>query len=147
MYLMKKAKTVGDPGLVTRPSTVMSSTKLMDFAHKVQQLDGEIRDNPVHSSGKGLSGRTFSPRYGSLFWFNPLLPRIQLISLSLNCLYLFSPGYSSFRMVSNYSHPDTLIQLVQVILMGCSIGHIWEHELCRLGRWAVREKFNFPNSI
>ena len=52
-YLMKKAKTVGDPGLVTRPSTVMPSTKLMDFAHKVQQLDGEIRDNPVHSSGKG----------------------------------------------------------------------------------------------
>ena len=58
-------------------------------------------------------GRTFSPRYGSSFWFDPLLPRIQLICLSLNCLYLFSPAYSSFRMVRTYSHPDTHIQLTQ----------------------------------
>ena len=56
-------------------------------------------------------GRTFSPRYGSSFWFDPLLPRIQLICLSLNCLYQFSPAYSSFRIVLTYSHPDTHIQL------------------------------------
>ena len=42
-------------------------------------------------------GGTFSPRYGSSFWFHPLLTRIQLIVLSLNCLTLFSPVYSSFR--------------------------------------------------
>ena len=57
------------------------------------------------------SGGTFSPKYGSSFWFDPLLPRIQLIFFSLNGLYLFSPVYSSFRMVCTYSHPDTHIQL------------------------------------
>ena len=66
-------------------------------------------------------GGTFSPSYSSSFWFDPLLPRIQLTCLSLNCLYLFSPGYSSFRMVCTYSHPDTFIQLSYPFLMGSLI--------------------------
>ena len=44
-------------------------------------------------------GRTFSPRYGSSFWFDPLLTRIHLIVLSLNFLTLFSTIYSSFRKI------------------------------------------------
>ena len=68
-----------------------------------------------------LTGGTFSPSYSSLFWFDPLLPQIQLTCLSLNCLYLFSPGYSSFRMVCTYSHPDTFIQLSYPFLMGSLI--------------------------
>ena len=54
-----------------------------------------------------LLGDAFSPIYGSAFWFVPLLAHMQLIFLSLNGLYLFSPIYSSFRMVCTYSRPYT----------------------------------------
>ena len=54
-YLMKKAKTVGDPGLVTRPSTVMSSTKLMVFAHW-EELSQSVSDF-IFSNHYGCSPR------------------------------------------------------------------------------------------
>ena len=59
-----------------------------------------------------IRGETFSPRYGSSFWFDPLFPQKQLIVLSLNGLYLFSPRNSSFRMVRTYSPPEPHIQLI-----------------------------------
>ena len=33
------------------------------------------------------------------------------------------------------------IGLVPSSIYSCSIGHIWEHEFCHLGCWAVKEKF------
>ena len=41
---------------------------------------------------------------------------------------------SSFFWVLRSSHEPSSIY-------SCSIGHIWEHELCHLGCWAVKEKF------
>ena len=63
-------------------------------------------------------GETFSPRHGSLFQFDPLFPQKQLIVLSLNALYLFSPRSSSFRMVRTITRYITRLGQVRLGQVG-----------------------------
>ena len=53
-----KVRVVGDPGVVTRSSTAIHPIDDSTSQRKVRLLDGEIQENLVHSSGKGLNNLT-----------------------------------------------------------------------------------------
>ena len=48
---------------------------------------------------------------------------------------------SLWKFIITVIMSDGLFGLYPSSIYSCSIGHIWEHEFCHLGCWAVSEKF------
>ena len=67
------------------------------------------------------------------FWMSPIMTSILKKSFKKFVCFLGDLKNLNFLLIFTELNPSSIYS--------CSIGHIWEHEFCHLGCWAVKRKF------